>query len=301
MACPMGFGDGLKKPPPFEKPHIFDTIQEPKVLKELVIDGIYLTGGQFAILCQFAHPGLAEGSYKHSNFAYRIMNRLKTTARFLNACVFGTQAEKEAIFSVIHAAHKQVTGENYYADDPELHKWTAATLFVALVVVHETFFGKMSREKQEALYRESAVYGTSLRMPPEMWPATLDDFWAYWNHSIQTLEVTDWARSLGKDLLWPKAMPVWSWPNLPVARLLTIHWLPERLQREYGFEITPLNTCMYHFLVGYIAFWYPKLPRAIREYPSRYYIKDMKKAVQRIEETGTWYELKGKKSATSRI
>lgn len=289
----MGASAGLEKPSQYQKPHIFEPIAEPKELKKTVIEGIYLTGGQFAILCQFAHPGLAEGSYKHSNFAYRIMNRLKTTARFLNAAVFGTQSEKEAIFSVIHAAHRHVKGESYYADDPELHKWTAATLFVALIVVHEAFFGKVSREKQEALFKESSVYGTSLRMPPEMWPETLDDFWAYWNHNINTLEVTDWARSLARDLLWPKAMPMWTWPNLPIARIMTIHWLPERLQREYGFEITPLNTGLYHFIAGNVAFWYPKLPKAIREYPSRYYIDDMKKAVQRIEEKGTWYDKKG--------
>jgi uncharacterized protein (DUF2236 family) len=105
MACPMSFGNGLKGPVPYEKPHIFETIADPKELKNYVDDAIYLTGGQFAILCQFAHPGLAEGSFKHSNFAYRLMNRLQTTARFLNAAVFGTKAEKEAIFSVIHNKH----------------------------------------------------------------------------------------------------------------------------------------------------------------------------------------------------
>ncbi|KAI1871130.1 hypothetical protein JX265_006170 [Neoarthrinium moseri] len=288
MACPMGLGRTLDGPAPFERPRIFDTIAEPNELKNYVDDAIYLTGGQFAILCQFAHPGLAEGSFKHSNFAYRILNRLQTTARFLNAAVYGTQQEKEAIFSVIHHAHADVKGETYYADDPELHKWTAATLFVSLVVVHEAFFGKLSREKQEALYRESAVYGTSLRMPPDMWPATLDDFWDYWNHNIETLEVTDWARSLAGDLLHPKKLPLWLRPQAPIARLLTIHWLPERFQREYGLKTTPLNTAMYHFVVGYTALVYPHLPRSLRQLPSKLYMKDMKKAVQRIEETGTW-------------
>ncbi|KAI6780868.1 uncharacterized protein J7T54_007348 [Emericellopsis cladophorae] len=288
MACPIDSGAEMRKR--IEKPHIYEPVAEPNELKSVVIEGIYLMGGQFAILCQFAHPGLAEGSFKHSNFAYRIMNRLKTTARFLNAAVFGTRAEQEAIFGVIHAAHKNIKGEGYYADDPELHKWTAATLFVAIIVVHEAFFGKVSRERQEVLYRESSVYGTSLRMPPEMWPATLDDFWAYWHHNINTLEVTNWARKLGTDLLWPKAMPLWALPNIPIARLMTIHWLPERLRGEYGFKTTALSTGLYYCVSYYIAFWYPMLPRAVREYPSRYYIQDMKKAVERIERTGTWYE-----------
>lgn len=119
----MGFGSGTKPVAiPFEKPHIFDTIEEPVELRKFVDDAIFLTGGQFAIICQFAKPGLAEGSYKHSNFAYRILNRLQTTARFLNAAVIGDQHEKEAIFSVIHRAHADVRGDNYSADDPELRK-----------------------------------------------------------------------------------------------------------------------------------------------------------------------------------
>jgi uncharacterized protein (DUF2236 family) len=211
----MGYGSSTRRPAPFEKPHIFETISEPTELRSVANDAIYLLGGQFAILCQFAHPGLAEGSFKHSNFAYRILNRLQTTARFMNAAVYGTQQEKEAIFSVVHRAHADVKGEGYYADDPELHKWTAATLFVSLITVHETFFGKVSRERQDVLYKEAAVYGTSLRMPPEMWPATLDEFWAYWNHNIETLVITDWARSLARDLLYPKNLPLWLRPNAP--------------------------------------------------------------------------------------
>jgi uncharacterized protein (DUF2236 family) len=288
MACPTDLSAETKPAAKFEKPRIFDTIAEPKELKNLVKEAIYLSGGQFAIICQFAHPGLAEGSYKHSNFANRILNRLQTTARFLNAAVYGTVEEKEAIFSVIHSAHAEVKGENYYADDPELHKWTAATLFVSLLVVHETFFGKISREKQEALFKESAIYGTSLRMAPEMWPATLGEFWKYWDHNIQNLVVTDWARSLVRDLLWPKNMPLWLRPTLPVARLMSIHWLPERFQREYGLKTSPFRTGMFHIVVGYTSLVYPLVPRPLRELPYTMYMKDMKKAVKHIQDTGSW-------------
>lgn len=295
MACPMGYTSTSVRNPslPLTKPPIYTPVAEPQELKSLVTESIYLLGGQFAILCQFAHPGLAEGSYKHSNFAYRIMNRLQTTARFLNAAVFGTTEEKQAIFSVIHNAHAEVKGENYYADDPELHKWTAATLFVSLVFVHETFFGKLPTSKIEALYKESAVYGTSLRMHPTMWPPTLADFWTYWNHNVETLEITGWAKSLAHDLLYPKNMPLWFKPNAPIARLLTVYWLPERFRSEYGFKISPLKTAMYHKVVAYTALIYPNLPKKIRTAPSRFYMKDMKKAVERIEATGSWAEGEG--------
>lgn len=104
MACPAGYhritvGKQMaeRPKPKLAKPHIYRTIKEPRELRELADDAIYLTGGQFAILCQFAHPALAEGSFKLLNFANRILNRLTTTARFLNAAVYGTQQEKDAI------------------------------------------------------------------------------------------------------------------------------------------------------------------------------------------------------------
>ncbi|TLS21610.1 uncharacterized protein PpBr36_09606 [Pyricularia pennisetigena] len=279
---PAASGSSLKKP------HIFDTIQEPVELRKMAQDAIYLVGGQFAILCQFAHPALAEGAFKHSNFAGRVVNRLQTTSRFLFAAIHGTQEEKEAIFGVIHRRHASVKGAGYDADDPELHKWTAATLLVSLITVHETFFGKVSRPLQERWFREAGVYGTSLRMPPDMWPATLDEFWRYWQHNIDTLHVTDWARSLAADLLWPRHIPVWLWPVLPAGRLFTAQWLPERLQREYGLTPSPLGNALFHFTAGYTALIYPYLPMWVRQTPARFYMQDMKRSVEMIQRTGHW-------------
>ena len=140
MACPMGFtADDMARmirdqsekervEARFGHIHVFDTIAEPIQLRKIAKEIIYLTGGQYAILLQWMHPGLARGSVEHSDFNYRLLERLETTSRFLNACVFGTELEKKAIFSVIHKKHAVVKGEDYYADDPELHRWTAATL-----------------------------------------------------------------------------------------------------------------------------------------------------------------------------
>ncbi|KAK2590713.1 hypothetical protein QQS21_011607 [Conoideocrella luteorostrata] len=269
-------------------PNIYETIQEPKLLRQVLIDDIYLLGGQFAILCQFAHPGLAKGSFLHSTFASRIPQRLQNTARFLNAAIHGTREEKNAIFSVIHGYHKHVKGDGYDANDPELHRWTAATLFVAIIVVQETFFGGFTPEQTETLYKESAVYGTSLRMPPEMWPATLDDFWVYWNHNIETLEVTDMARKLCGDLLYPINLPFGQRALTPIARVLTTHFLPARLAREYGLEPTALSWLQYQAVVGMIKFTWPLMPMRMKTSMHEAHMADLKTAVDRIERTGHW-------------
>jgi uncharacterized protein (DUF2236 family) len=269
-------------------PLIYDTIQEPVHLRELLTDDIYLFGGQFAILCQFAHPALAKGSYLHSSFASRIPQRLQNTARFLNAAVYGTHDEKNAIFSIIHGYHKHVKGDGYDANDPELHRWTAATLFVALLVVQETFFNGFTKEQTETLYREAAVYGTSLRMPPDMWPPTLDDFWVYWNHNIGNLEVTDMARKLCRDLLYPANLPFRLRALTPLARVMTVHFLPERLRREYDLVPTTLSWLQYQAVVHAVRITWPLLPQNMRQAMHTEYMEDLKKAVDRIERTGHW-------------
>lgn len=182
----------------------------PIELWKMVKDGIYAPGGQHAILIQWLHPGLTRGSIEHSYFATRILHRLKTTSGFLNAAAYGTPEEKASVFSVIHKKHSTVKEEDYFANDPELHKWTATTLFMSLIVVHEVFFRKLSTEKKDALFKESSVYAASLRMPTQMWPATLDEFRKYWNCNISTLPITQWAKDLAHSLLYPKNTPLWS-------------------------------------------------------------------------------------------
>lgn len=274
----------------YKEPHIYDTIEEPTLIRELIVNDIYLLGGQFAILCQFAHPALAKGSFSHSSFATRIANRLKNTARFLNVVVFGTPEEKAAILSVIHGYHAHVKGDGYDANDPELQKWTAATLFVSLLVVHDTMFGKLPDDKVEALFKQCAVFGTSLRMPPEMWPTTLYDFWIYWDHNIATLEVTDMARKLCRDLLYPINLPLRLRLTTPLARILTVHFLPERLAKEYGLEPTIFSKLQFQAAVRTIQFTYPLLPQSARQATHKHYMEDLKIAVARIEKTGHWVD-----------
>ncbi|KAL2820149.1 hypothetical protein BDW59DRAFT_181517 [Aspergillus cavernicola] len=267
---------------------IYNPITEPRILRSVVENDIYLLGGQVAILCQFANPALAKGSYKHSSVADQIPQRLRNTARFLNVVVSGTDEEKKAIFGVIHKYHARVKGEDYDADDPELHKWTAATLFVSIVLVRETFFGRMEKEEMEDLLKESAVFGTSLRMPLEMWPGSMDAFWEYWDYNIATLQVTDMARSLAKDLLYPRNLPMGMAWMLPLARVVTVNWLPERLAREYRLQPTLGSQVAYVGLVAWTRLTYPVLPAALKGRRHQMYMEDLKKAVQRIQQTGHW-------------
>lgn len=272
----------------YQETPIYNSVVEPSLLRTFSTEDIYLLSGQYAILCQFAHPALAKGTYRHSNFAKRIPNRLDNTMRFMNAATYGTEEEKRAIFSVIHRYHSRVKGDDYDANDPELHKWTAATLFVSFVAVHNVFFGELSREQTETLFKEFAIFGTSLRMPPEMWPDTLDEFWEYWNHNIATLEITDMARTMCHQLLYPVHVPLWMRALSPVARLVTINLLPERLAKEYHLEPTALNRWQYYATISAIRVSYLSLPDSMRQTMYKQRMDDLSTAVSKIKSTGHW-------------
>lgn len=276
-------------PSTLRKAAIYPSIAEPKELKELMKENIIILSGQFAILCQFAHPQLAMGTYNHSDFASNMAKRLENTTNYLFATAYGTPEEKESITSVIHRFHSHVKGNGYCADDPELHKWTASTVFVGYIIVHEIFLGKIPLERRQALFKESAVFATSLRMPPEMWPDTLEEFWEYWNHNINTLEVTDMARSLSQSLLYPVKLPLWLKFGSPVARLLTIHFLPERLAKEYGLEERRDQTKLqYHAVVYFIRLVYFAIPNVVKTAIHRHAVNRMQAAAESIKVRGHW-------------
>ncbi|KAJ0420212.1 hypothetical protein BJY00DRAFT_284495 [Aspergillus carlsbadensis] len=269
--------------------YMYPPIAEPTLLRTILTQDIYILGGLFTILTQLAHPALAAGSYNHSQFAYRFQQRLQRTACFLNVAVNGSDDEKRAMFAVVHKYHSRVKGDGYTADDPELHKWTAATLFVAIVRVRETFVGKMSHDEMEGLFRECAIFGTSLRMPPEMWPTTLDEFWAYWDYSIATLTISDQARSLARGMLYPPMpLPMSVAWVVPVVRTLTVNWLPDRLAREYNVQPTLANRAAYVGIVSWVKTVYPFVPLGLRGRLARENLEDGRRAVVKIQETGHW-------------
>jgi len=89
-------------------------------IQVILREGILMASGGVAILLQVAHPGVAKGVDKASNFAYRPGDRLRTTMTLMYCMTFGTPQEKRTIIEMVHRAHTQVKGPDYDADDPDL-------------------------------------------------------------------------------------------------------------------------------------------------------------------------------------
>jgi len=250
---------------------------QPEEMRKIVQEAILLAGGAVAILLQVAEPGVGRGVDEHSNFAYRPIDRLRTTMTYVYCMVYGTVEEKQAIINMVHRAHSVVRGENYSADDPELQLWVSATLYAAATEIYEKFFGELDEETNDEIYREYSVLASSLRVPAELWPVNRAAFWTYFNHKLDTVVVTPYAKNVCRDLLFNKKTPFILKGGMPMIRVLTAEWLPPRLREAYGIKRKPRT---YKVVLTLLKAIYPSLPASIRTYPVKFYLRDMRKRLR---------------------
>jgi len=247
---------------------------------------------------------------------------------------------------MIRGQHARVKGRGYDARDVALQKWTAATLFAGQEKVYEVFYagsrrwwdgwgkgiGKgcvdddgpeglmATREKKETLCLAYGAFASSLDMPVEMWPGSLDEFEEYFDrqldeyihwhpesHSFEEKEkgegggreaqVHEASRQIARTFLWDLHLPWWLRWMVPVMRLMMTFWLPPKLREAYGLP-DPLDENMkwrgwklslqYTALIWYIWFLATVTPQKTKKRIFDWVIKDMENAVEGIERTGRW-------------
>ena len=245
-------------------------------MRDVSAEGALLAGGGAAILLQVADPTVAAGVAKHSDFVTRPLLRLRTTLTYVYAVVFGSERQADAVRAMVDRAHGPVAG----AFDPDLQLWVAATLYQTGSDLDERIWGPLDPASAERVYRENAVLGTALQMPPELWPADLLAFQAYWDDRIERLEVTADARRIAMDLLHPTSLPRWLRPGMPLVRLLTAGLLPARIRREYGLPWSRTRARRFERVLRALGVVYRRLPRRIRHWPMRHYLKGVPPLVE---------------------
>jgi uncharacterized protein (DUF2236 family) len=227
-----------------------------------------LAGGGAAILLQIADPTIGAAVAKHSGFVRRPLLRLRTTLTYVYAVVFGSEDQVAAVRAMVDRAHEPVAG----AFDPELQLWVAATLYQIGTDIDERIWGPLDSESADGVYRENAILGTALQMPPALWPEDRAAFRRYWNDRVAHLEVTADARKVMRDLLHPSALPWWLLPGMPLVRLLTAGLLPASVRAAYGLPWSRMRQRRFDRVFGTLAAVYRRLPRRLRHWPMRHYL-----------------------------
>ncbi len=83
--------------------------------------------------------------------------------------------------------------------------------------------------------------------------------------------------------MWNNEGPLWMRANLPLIRLLTAEWLPPNMRDAYGLKTSRGRRVVYRGLMAIGKVVYPMTPKFIRQFPMRYYLKDMRKRMAAVE------------------
>ena len=208
--------------------------------------GVGLLAGPANVIMQLARPGVGYGVMESRVESGRVdrhpIKRARTTFTYLAVATGGTEAQKAAFRRAVNEAHAQVysTDESpveYNAFDKDLQLWVAACLYKGAVDVYRMFVGEMDEETAERHYREGMALGTTLQVPPEMWPADRAAFEQYWQESLDKVHIDDAVR----EYLYPIAAPGCG-GDAAAARcsgrhenftlLITTGFLPQRFRDE---------------------------------------------------------------------
>jgi uncharacterized protein (DUF2236 family) len=213
-----------------------------------------LLGGGPAVLMQMAHPLVAAGVVRHSDFQQNLWRRLVGTLRALYLIAFGTKAEADRAGAIVQAVHRSVVGRTqeaaglyprgtrYDASDPDLQMWVHATLVHSSLAVYTRLVNRLSDDEQEQYYREMALVAQIFGMPADVLPRTLADFQEYLEQELAgpNLAIGPAGREVASVILRAR-MPAPLLPAVPAHRLSTAGILPERLREEYGLWWSPAH------------------------------------------------------------
>ena len=233
---------------------------------------------------QVAHPLVAAGVERYSNFRSDPLQRLFRTLDLMLTITFSPAGEAIAAVREIERRHARVrgtleapvgtyrAGTPYNANDPQLLLWVHATLVDTAVRVYEMFIGTLSDDDRQTYYDESKVVeGRVLGIPDDVLPGNLQDFRRYMTSTIEgeVLAVGPAGRAIADSILAPQH-PFGLKYLLPPVNLLTTALLPEPLRTKYGHEWSATRELLLRTMVTASQLAISVLPYRLRFFPHAY-------------------------------
>lgn len=251
--------------------------------------GVALLAGPANVIMQLARPGVGYGVLESRVESGRVdrhpIKRARTTFTYLAVATKGSDEQKAAFRRAVNKAHAQVYSTDqspveYNAFDKDLQLWVAACLYKGAVDVYRIFVGEMDDETADRHYREGITLGTTLQVPPEMWPADRAAFDKYWRESLGKVHIDDTVR----DYLYPIAAsrvrgvklpgPLQRWSER-VALLITTGFLPQRFREEMRLPWGPQEQRRFDRLMAVLRTVNHIMPSFVRQFPFNVLLKDL--------------------------
>jgi uncharacterized protein (DUF2236 family) len=244
-------------------------------------EGAVLIGGGAAAILQVAHPLVAAGVGEHSRYKVDPWGRLLRTLDITTRMTFGSTAQALAGAQAIRMAHKRVHGKlpwdagrwpagtPYDANNPELQMWVHATLVATSLAVYTRWIAPLSIAEQRRFYDEQKAIGELFGVPLDRQPATLADFFVYYDEMLESdeLAATPVLHEVARSVTRP-ALPLGGRPLSDAAALATAGLLTPRWRRELGMPWGPGRERLLDASRIVVRRALPLLPPVVRQFPA---------------------------------
>jgi uncharacterized protein (DUF2236 family) len=250
--------------------------------------GIALLAGPANVIMQLARPGVGYGVVESRVESGRIdlhpIKRARTTFTYLAVATRGSGDQKAAFRRAVNRAHAQVYSTadspvSYHAFDPDLQMWVGACLYKGAVDVYRMFVGEMDDETAEQHYLEGTALGTTLQVPPEMWPPNRKAFDEYWRSSLEKTHIDDTVREYLHPIASARVgLPVPCWMRSPMERIalmITTGFLPQRFRDEMRLPWDDRRQRNFDRLVAVLRLVNHLAPRFVRQFPFNILLLDL--------------------------
>ena len=233
-------------------------------LADIAREAYIYAGAGAAVLRQMMHPGVGAGVAEHSATLTQPLSRLRSTMDYIYVVVLGNDAERARIAEKVNRAHVPVHSENYNAFDPQLQLWVAATLYKGSVELFELFNGPLDEESHTRIYQQAAIYGTTLQVEADMWPADRAAFSAYWEQSIASFTVAEPVRQYVQQLLNGGAAPWYVKILMPLQKFVTRALLEPQIREQFGLSWSARDEKRWQLMLRMVRWIYSITPVTIR-------------------------------------
>ncbi|PWD41291.1 hypothetical protein ACN93_19975 [Gordonia paraffinivorans] len=246
--------------------------------------GIGVIAGAANVIMQLSHPAVGYGVYESrvdsGNLFKHPLKRGRTTLSYLAVAGLGSAKDRKAYRKAVGKAHAKVRSTadspvKYNAFDPELQLWVAACLYRGTEDVHRIFGGMT--EVTDEFYQAGAVFGTTLQVPREAWPADRAAFEQYWNDTVEVLEIDPSIREYllriaRAEFLGPVVTRLLGW----YFYILAVGFLPEDFRRKMDVRLSPWQELFFAKHNAVLGAIIRRSPKWIQQFPFNVLLADVR-------------------------
>jgi uncharacterized protein (DUF2236 family) len=195
---------------------------------------VSIVGGLRALIIQALHPLAMAGVAQHSDYKHRAVDRLRRTAYYVTATVFGDRATADAAAARVRRIHRSVrgtdpvTGRTYSADDSDTQLWVHCVEWHSFLAVYRAYVGGLSPADEDRYIADGARVAPLIGLPVETVPLTLAEQRAYFAAVRPQLCSSESAREAIRFVL-----------NPPLTRELMPYQVPVRLVARAALATVP--------------------------------------------------------------